>query len=370
MKILVFPRDQNPYQELLYGEMERLGARISYLGRLTPSRSCNLLLLPLELAARRLTGARLIHLHWVYGFSIPASRRFPMLRQVAQAWFAVWLRIARLLGMRLVWTAHNTLPHVPVFADDVAARRMLATASDLVFAHSQSALAELAALGAVPRRSSIIQHGPFDPAKPAGSLRIPGSGGGPRQFLFFGIIRRYKGAEDLLAAFARLPSDVSARLTIAGECGDPGLRSRLVALAQQIGERVTLRLDHVPDDGVAALMAAADVVVLPFRQVTTSGSAVLALCHGRPLVVPDLAALAELPDDAVVRYDGTVAGLSAALGRMVDIDVAALATMSASARAYTDRTSWREIAVTTMREMISVLGETPDIPRDRALAAP
>ena len=27
MRILVLPRDPNPYQELLYGEMRRLGAR-------------------------------------------------------------------------------------------------------------------------------------------------------------------------------------------------------------------------------------------------------------------------------------------------------------------------------------------------------
>ena len=33
MKVLVLPRDdQNPYQRLLYGEMERLGTQVSYLG--------------------------------------------------------------------------------------------------------------------------------------------------------------------------------------------------------------------------------------------------------------------------------------------------------------------------------------------------
>ena len=46
---------------------------------------------------------------------------------------------------------------------------------------------------------------------------------------------------------------------------------------------------------MAPLLDRADVVVLPFRQVTTSGSAILALYHGKPLIVPDLAALADLP---------------------------------------------------------------------------
>ena len=161
MRILVYPRDPNPYQELLYGEMKHLGTEVSYLGQLTPSRTLNLLLLPMEVAVRRIAGARLVHLHWVFSFAFPGSQRFSIMRQVAYVWFLGWLRVCRLLSMHLVWTAHNVLPHTPVFADDAAARRVLVEASDLVIAHSQSALTELAALGAIPQRSAVIRHGPI-----------------------------------------------------------------------------------------------------------------------------------------------------------------------------------------------------------------
>ncbi len=89
---------------------------------------------PLELTAARLTGTRLVHLHWVFGFVLPGGRRA---RRAAQCWFALVIAVIRLLGMRLVWTAHNVLPHEPVFADDRAARRRLVRASDLVIAHSR-----------------------------------------------------------------------------------------------------------------------------------------------------------------------------------------------------------------------------------------
>ena len=46
MKILVLPRDANPYQSLLNGEMRRLGVQVTYLGELTPIQTLNLLLLP------------------------------------------------------------------------------------------------------------------------------------------------------------------------------------------------------------------------------------------------------------------------------------------------------------------------------------
>jgi glycosyltransferase involved in cell wall biosynthesis len=355
MRILVFPRDDgNPYQGLLYGGMARLGARVEYLGRLTPSHTLNLLLLPAELAARRAVGARLVHLHWVFGFSPPGSLRSPLLRRLAQLWFVLWLRTIRLLGMRLVWTAHNVLPHGPVFADDVSARRSLIRASDLVVAHSPAVLAELAALGAVARRGTVIPHGPFGPA--AGeSLRVPGHGDQARQLLFFGKVEEYKGVEDLLAAMTAVPADLPARLTVAGECHDPALRARLRALARAAGGRVLLRLERVPEEEVTGLLAASDVAVLPFRRITTSGSAMLALAHGRPLVVPALAALADLPAAAVIRYDGTVPSLAAALAEAARTTRPALAAMSAAAIAYTSGTSWPEISARTLAEMASLL---------------
>ena len=364
MRVLVFPRDDlNPYQRLLYGEMGRLGARVTYLGRLTPSHTLNLLLLPAELAARRLAGGRLVHLHWVFSFSPPGGSRLPFLRRLAQLWFALWLRTIRALGMRLVWTAHNVLPHAQVFADDAAARRTLVRASDLVLAHSPVVLAELAALGAAARRSAVIPHGPLGPAAPAAPLRVPGSGDQVRQLLFFGRVEDYKGVDDLLAAVAALPDDVPLRLTVAGQCDDPALRSRLRMLARTACGRVVLRLERVPEDKVTGLLAASDVVVLPFRRITTSGSAMLALAHGRPLIVPDLAALAELPPQAVIRYDGSISSLVAALTDASRAGRPALAAMSAAATTYASGTSWPEIAARTLSEMTSLLGSPAGAPK-------
>ena len=360
MKILVLPReDTNPYQALLHAELRRRGARISYLGTLTPSHTLNLLLLPLEMAVRRVAGARIVHLHWVFGFSLPGADRFPVFRRLSQAWFSVWLRAVRVLGLRLVWTAHNVLPHRPVFADDIRARRRLATSCDLVICHSYSTIAGLAALGAEPARFAVIPHGPVAPPPSADPLRRPGTGEGPRRLLFFGKVHSYKGVEDLLTAFAAIPADLPARLTVAGECDEPELRSRLTALARQAGGRVTLRLERVPDDEVTRLLADADAVVLPFRQITTSGSAMLALCHERPLVIPDLAALAELPDQAVIRYDQTVQGLSRALVRVVLADADVLGEMSAAARAYSAAITWPEIADKTLKALTLILAGKP-----------
>jgi glycosyltransferase involved in cell wall biosynthesis len=352
VRVLVLPReDTNPYQELLYAELRRRGALVTYLKELTRSHTLNLLLLPLETAVRRLGGARIVHLHWVYAFGLYGSDRSAAVRRAAEFWFTAWLRLMRLLGMRLVWTAHNVLPLAPVFADDLRARRRLVAACDLVIAHSQATLKELAAHGMVPRRAAVIPHGPFtQPAAPE-LVRTPGEGQQARQFLFLGKIRPYKGVDTLLEAFAALPGELDAYLTVAGECADQALAAQLTGLAARSPGRVTLRLEWVSDQEASRLLQQADVVVLPYRHITTSGSGMLALGHGRPLVVPDLPGLAELPDDAVTRYDGTAQGLGRALAGIIAADAAVLAKMSAAAVEYAAGVSWSEIAERTLAEM-------------------
>jgi glycosyltransferase involved in cell wall biosynthesis len=369
VNVLVFPReDSNPYQGLLYGELELQGARCRYLGRLTPSHTLNLLLLPAELAVRRMTGWRVVHVHWVFGFSLPGSARLPVLRRLSQAWLGLVLACVRLLRMRLVWTAHNVLPHAPVFHDDIAARRRLVAACDLVIGHHRAALTELAALGAEPHRDAVIPHGPFFPSAPADTLRAPGEGNDAREVLFFGKVQPYKGVETLIRAFLALPADVRARLTVAGECSDSGLRSALLALAGQSGGTVRLQLRRVPDDQVSSLLASADVVALPFERVTTSGSAVLALGHGRPLIVPAVPALADLPDAAVIRYDGSLTGLTAALAGACRADKAALAAMSRAASQYSGEHDWAEVAARTMTELTALEATARPAPRRLARA--
>ncbi|HVI18196.1 MAG TPA: hypothetical protein VM712_07445, partial [Gaiellales bacterium] len=143
MKLLALPPDPNPYQRLLYGECERRGLRVHYVGKLTPGRTPNLILLPFELVFWRLAGYRILHVHWVFGFRLPGAEQFRAVGRLGRAWLKAMLGLAHRLGMSVVWTAHNTLPHERVFDDEVAARRTLVEASRLVISHSQAALAEL-----------------------------------------------------------------------------------------------------------------------------------------------------------------------------------------------------------------------------------
>jgi glycosyltransferase involved in cell wall biosynthesis len=342
VRIFALPRDRNPYQELLYGPMRSGGAVIRYGGELTGSRTVNLLLLPAELLLCRLCGYTIFHLHWVFAFWFTGSQRYAMLLRLSRLWFMLVLALARRFSFKVVWTAHNALPHTPVFDDDVKARRALIRASDLVLAHSESALDELAQFGVPLRHGRVVPHGPI--LAPGVAELSPLSARQPRQILFFGRIAAYKGVEDLLQAVRDLGRPLD--LVVAGECPDGELHGRLVAAAGD-SDRVTLRLEHVADEAIAPLFAAADAVVFPFRKVTTSGSIHLALASGRCVVVPDLPAFAELPAGAVLKYPPGIAGLRTALRRVAAMDPDALGRIGAAGRAATGSLDWRQIAAQT-----------------------
>ena len=361
MRILAFPRDVNPYQNLLYAALAERGAHVRYAGERTPSQTANLLLLPLELALARLAGWRILHIHWVFGFALTGSSRSPVLRRLSQTWFGFVLGAAQLLGMRVVWTAHNVLPHEPVFEDDVAARRTLVAACDIVLAHTQAALDGLREIGAEPRRAALVPlasvHAPLSRQPPP-----PGSRAGPLRLLFFGKVAAYKGVEELLEAVAELPDDLSIELTVCGETPDAELGTRLEALGAGLGSRVRLQLEHLADAELAANLAACDAVVLPFRSVTTSTSVLHAMAYGRVVVVPDLPAFAEIPDAALMRYDGSVAGLARTLAQLA-AEPEGLARIGATAAAYEHGLSWDAVAEGTLAAL-----QAPERPAVKAPA--
>jgi glycosyltransferase involved in cell wall biosynthesis len=349
MKIVALPRNPNPYQCLLYAEVRRAGHSVRYAGRLTPSHTLNLLLLPLELAACRASGWRVLHLHWVFVFKLPGSDRFPFLRRIAQGWFAFVLAVSHILGIRLVWTAHNVLPHERVFHDEIAARRRLVRSSELVLAHSRAALDGLEQIGIRPSRSVVVRQGSPSPTVDASALRPPGGGESlVRKLLFFGQVLEYKGIEDLLEVMIRVPGTVPVDLLVAGQCRDSALRQRLVGLAERCGARAQLRLERVPEDELAAMMAGADAVVLPFRRVTNSGSVLLAMGYGRAVLLPDLPAFADLPREAAVFYDGSIDGLERAVVDIAHCSAERLQALGAAASAYVSTLSWADAAGQTL----------------------
>lgn len=110
----------------------------------------------------------------------------------------------------------------------------------------------------------------------------------PGRFGYFGLVRRYKGVETLIAAFTRLTED-SLSLRIGGR---PSSHELATSLHQEADDdpRVRLDLHFLQDEELAAIATESEVVVLPYRFMHNSGSVLAALSLNRPVLVPDNAA--------------------------------------------------------------------------------
>lgn len=148
----------------------------------------------------------------------------------------------------------------------------------------------------------------------------------PGRVLFFGLVRPYKGVEELVEAFRATPGD-DLELRVVGSPETEELRATVEALAAA-DPRVGLRLAYVDDDVLAAEVSAASLVVLPYRRLHNSGAALLALSLDRPVLVPAGPTSAELAAEVggawVTTFTGSVTpgDLRAALDRTAALDLA------------------------------------------------
>jgi beta-1,4-mannosyltransferase len=249
--------------------------------------------------------ARFLHFHWPesqYRFGRGPAGLRPLLSRLKLAVFASRLATARLLGYRLLWTVHQVYPHESHDRRlDRHGARLLAGACDLLLAHDRWTANEVDSKLAGRRKAiAIVPHGSYVGVYPEGRPReeVRRELGLPQEsfvFLCFGELRAYKEIELLLAAFSsvRLPH---ARLVVAGNVKDAKIAATLRSAAETDDRIVTVG-GFVAESRVAELFHACDAAVLPRGEPGTSGSLVLALSLGLPVVAADVATVREVAED-------------------------------------------------------------------------
>jgi glycosyltransferase involved in cell wall biosynthesis len=106
---------------------------------------------------------------------------------------------------------------------------------------------------------------------------------------------------------------------------------------------------------MAAFLGAADFVVLPYREVHMSGSCVLAISYGRPVIAPRMGLIPEyLPEGGGILYEpGDPSGLQRALEESLHCDADA---MGAEGRRFAAGLAWEGIAEQHARFYSRLLG--------------
>jgi len=209
-----------------------------------------------------------------------------------------FLRWCRRRGVKVVHTVHNLLPHSPKrFHESLYSE--LYHMTDALICHDDETARELSRKFNIPcRRIHVAPHGPLFGQVPEFSplecRKMLGLEPDSRIFLALGVLAHYKGLDILFEAWADVIQSTRSRplpvLVIAGN-GPAIEKEVLEKLAGRLGlGRETLRLEfrYIPASQIPLYQHAADVLLYPYRDITTSGALLTGLNYCKPIIASQL----------------------------------------------------------------------------------
>lgn len=283
-------RDGNPYQSNLSAALDDRGVTVRF-GQTGG-------LFPIWRSIRDVGDVDVLHVHWLSPYIQGDSHLRTLVKSILTVLQLVILHVS---GVVVVWTVHNLTPHdapYPRVGDWTT--RHIVRQCDQFFVHCGvvgDELDERFGDGRVRERTRVVPHGHYldnyenDVSRAVAREQLsldPGC----TVFLCFGRVRPYKGLRELITTFSAAAAPES-RLLIVG-APERDTVARELRQAANGDERIQTEFRFVPNDQVQVFMNAADVVVLPYRNIATSGSAVLAMSFGRAVISPDAGCMPEM----------------------------------------------------------------------------
>lgn len=244
----------------------------------------------------------ILHLHWLHKYSHSHNPLKSFLRVLKFIYGLIRLKKSH---TKIVWTAHNIRDHESLFPlSDRICRLVVAKLSDAIIVHSKAAKQEIKKdlMLKGTQKIFVVPHGHYlncyentvNQKVAREKLNLPESA---TVFLFFGLIRSYKGLPELIKAFQQI-NQKDAYLVIAGNSKDKQLTDWI--RSQSMDHRhIRFYPGFVSDDEVQIYMNACDAVVFPYRSLLTSGAMILAMSFGRVCVAPRIGCVSEILNEDI-----------------------------------------------------------------------
>lgn len=209
------------------------------------------------------------------------------------------------MGIPVVYTVHNYLPHDTGMRHLALYKRLYTTVDHLVV-HTTADQQRLIEDFAIPEaKITLIPQGPAfaeqTDVSPEAARQTLGLAPDDVVLLMLGVIRPYKGIETALEALARLTRerpDSHLKLVVAGS-STPGYLRELQTLAGTLGVSSLVRWlpEYVPSNQIGLYHAAADVVLFPYHDISQSAAFLTAGGLGKCTLTTAVGGLAELIED-------------------------------------------------------------------------
>lgn len=293
MKVWMWPKSSelNFYNDLLTNSLSGAGMDIADLkhGKLM-------------LKVGQAKAGDVVHIHWMHHAYQNRNLLLFILKSFIFIMTMIYLKLRK---VQLVWTIHNLYPHQVKYHRMERLMRSLICrfCSKLLVASESIKRRVMNEFGVPASKLFVVKHGHYlgvYKSKGIDCRQLYGISADADIYLFLGAIKAYKGVEDLIEAFNAVKTKQSC-LIIAGKA-DKQMESYLKRVEDK--ENIILDLRFIPNEEVADLISAVDVMVMPYKEITTSGSAILGLSFRKLIVMPDNDFIEEyFKEDMVVRYN-------------------------------------------------------------------
>jgi len=214
-------------------------------------------------------------------------------------------RIRKNKHTKVIVIVDNIIPHEKRFADHLLNNYFVKSVDGFV-AMSQNVLNDLKTFDQT-KPKKLNPHPLYDNFGKSKSreeaLKCLNLDASLRYLLFFGIIRKYKGLDILLEAFAdeRLRNQ-NLKLIVAGEFYEDDKMYLEIIKKHHLQDSVVLATKFIPDEEVVNYFCAVDIVVQPYKHATQSGVTQIAYHFDKPMLVTDVGGLKEIVPDQKVGY--------------------------------------------------------------------
>jgi len=282
-------RATNPYQELLYSNLT----------------NCNVGSSNIDEAIEYLTENNItpcvFHVHWQNVVTASAKNSYEH-RKFANE-FISKLNYFKELGGKVFWTIHNKLPHDIKFkSSEIEYHESMAETADIILLHDESSINIVTKEYLLNKdKINIIQHGNYIDSYPnfiksKESRSILHINQDDIVFGFVGQLRPYKGLNDFIEASVKLVNMPNVSALIAGKPVWPITKGKIERRCE-LYDDIKVYEGFVPDEELQVYLNSSDFIVLPYKDILTSGSVILAASFGKPIVVPDIPAFESIKNE-------------------------------------------------------------------------
>lgn len=292
MRILAWPAkrnfSRNPYQTFLYNSIERTN-RVQ-VDEFTIS---NLFLAPKY---------QIFHIHWPDVFIANSNSLIAPLKIIFLRFLFTYFKVFK---TKVVWTAHNLKRGRQ--NNDLLINRyfwpwFIQKLDGVIYLTENSREESFCYFPELKEKLNIVvPHGHYRPLLMNRTIREEIQSVRQQKncqtILFFGSIVEYKNPASLVKAFSRLKNP-NIRLKILGKVSsinpDENLTDELEKLPIEKRKNIVFEDRFLEEKELIQEVMRADIVVLPFKKVFNSGSAIFSLSFGTPVLVSDVPAFREL----------------------------------------------------------------------------